>query len=245
MNIALARAVTPQCNLHLRGSNRLLTLLEAAGQDAVIARMERVTLERSTVLFNPDEPVTHAFFPLTGVTSLVINMTDGTALEVGTTGNEGMVGVPLVLGSDRSTTKCFVQIAGEFMRMESRAFAEQMNCNAAFADVMRRHALAFLAQTTQSCACLRFHPIEQRLCRWILTTHDRAGEQVLRLTQEFIALMLGAQRPSVSLAAATLQEAGLIRYHRGIIEVLNRQDLEATSCECYITVRREFERLLC
>src|SRR5687768_13148670 len=108
MNIAMVREITPQCNLHVRGSNRLLTLLEAAGQDAVIGRMERMTLERSTVLFNPDEPLTHAFFPLTGVTSLVINMTDGTGLEVGTTGNEGMAGVSLVLGSDRSTTKCFV-----------------------------------------------------------------------------------------------------------------------------------------
>lgn len=245
MDIGLVRNASPPCDLHVSGSNRLLTLLQATGDAGAILRMDRVSLARRTPLIEPYAPITHVYFPLTGVASLIIDMEDGPGLEIGTTGNEGMVGVPLVLGTDRSQTRVFVQVEGEFMRMPSAAFTVEFARNGAFADLTRRYAQGLFGQVAQSSACLRFHAVEQRLCRWILTTQDRVGEQTLPLTQEFLALMLGVQRPSVSLAATTLQKAGLIRYRRGVIEVLDREGLEAASCACYRVVRREFERLLC
>lgn len=245
MSIGLVRNASRPCDLHVPGSNRLLTLLQATGDAGAILRMDRVWLARKTPVMEPDSPITHAYFPLTGVASLIIDMEDGPGLEVGTTGNEGMVGVPLVLGTDRSQTRAFIQVEGEFMRMPSAAFREEFARKGAFAELTRRYTQGLFSQVAQSSACLRFHAVEQRLCRWILTTHDRVAQQTLPLTQEFLALMLGVQRPSVSLAATTLQKAGLIRYRRGMIEVLDREGLEAASCACYGVVRKEFERLLC
>jgi CRP-like cAMP-binding protein len=231
--------------LHIPGQNRILVTLEDAGEGRLLRSMQRVNLKPRTILQAPDKPITHAYFPLTGVASVVVNVEEGAGLEVGTTGNEGVVGIPLLLGSDRGTADVFVQIEGDFMQMTRLAFEEEVRRNGSFADVARRYAQGFLALAAQSAACLRYHYIEQRLCRWILMSHDRVGGDVLPLTQEFLALMLGVQRPGVSIAAAQLQKAGLITYRRGVITVLERQGLESGSCECYGVVRREFERLLC
>jgi CRP-like cAMP-binding protein len=160
-------------------------------------------------------------------------------------GNEGMVGIPLLLGADRSHTEAFVQIEGDFMRVTAAALQRALRRNAAFGDVSRRFVQAFFAQAAQSAVCLRYHRIEQRLCRWILESHDRVGQDTVRLTQEFLALMLGVQRAGVTLAAAQVQKAGFIRYRRGVIDVLDREGLEASACDCYSIVRKEYERLLC
>lgn len=245
MTIGLVRNASPPCDLHVPGSNRLLTLLEGTRDAGAIQRMDRVSLRRKTPLIEPHAMITDAWFPLTGVASLVIDIEEGPGLEIGTTGNEGMVGIPLVLGTKRSPTHAFVQVEGDFMRMPAAAFIAEFERNGAFADITRRYTQGLFSQMAQSSACLRFHAVEQRLCRWILATHDRVGEHTLPLTQEFLALMLGVQRPSVSLAAITLQKAGLIRYRRGVIEVLDREGLESGSCSCYSVVRKEFERLLC
>jgi CRP-like cAMP-binding protein len=229
----------------VRGENRLLTLLEAAGEGGIIKQMERVTLKRRAELFRADVPITHAYFPLTAVGSLVVTMDEGMSVEVGTIGNEGMVGIPLALGSDRSPTLAFVQVGGDLMQLRSDVFKAQVARSEAFANIVRLYTQAFFAQAAQFGACLRFHHIEQRLCRWILMTHDRVGKDTLPLTQEFLAIMLGVQRPSVTLAAAALQKAGLIKYRRGVIDVLDRAALEAGSCECYHIIRKEHERLLC
>ena len=240
-----ARKPSQSCELHVRGTNRLLSMLQNAGEARMLRRLEQLHLKRKDSLYRPDVPITHAYFPLTGVASLVVDMADGPSIEVGTMGNEGMVGMPLVLGSDRSPTHAYVQIAGEFMRMPAADFSAELARDRTFADVTRRYAQGFFAQVAQSTACLRFHTVEQRLCRWILTCHDRVGQDRVELTQEFLAVMLGVQRPSVTLAATALQKKGLIRYRRGVIDVVNRLDLEETACECYGIVRREFERLLC
>ena len=240
-----ARKPPQSCELHVRGSNRLLSMLESAGEARLLRRMEWIELKRKDSLYRPDIPITHAYFPLTGVGSLVVDMQDGPSIEVGTMGNEGMVGMPLILGSDRSSTHAYVQIAGEFMRMPAADFAAELARESTFADVTRRYAQGFFAQVAQSTACLRFHAVEQRLCRWILTCHDRVGQDRVELTQEFLAVMLGVQRPSVTLAATALQKQGLIRYRRGVIDVVDRRRLEQTACECYGIVRKEFERLLC
>jgi CRP-like cAMP-binding protein len=236
---------TPVCNLHVRGQNRLLTMLEKAGQADVVNSMERVTLKQRASLVAAGKPITHAFFPLSGVASLVVNLEEGPGLEVGTMGNEGMVGIPLLLGANTTHTTAFVQVSGEFMRVNSVTFSAELRRNAHLAAIGQRYVQAFFSQAAQSAACVRFHQIEQRLCRWILHSHDRVGDDVISLTQEFLALMLGVQRPGVSLAAAQLQHAGLIRYRHGIIEVLDRAGIEASACECYGAVRQEYERLLC
>jgi len=236
---------TPRCDLNVPGKNRLLTMLEEAGDTELVSRMERVTLKQRTDLIVVDKPITHAFFPLSGVASLVVNLEEGPALEVGTTGNEGLVGLPLLLGVNTSQTRAFVQIAGEFLRMDSSTFVGELRRNLHLASIGHRYVQAFLAQAAQSAACIRFHHIEQRLCRWILETHDRTANDVLTLTQEFLALMLGVQRASVNLAATQLQHARLIRYRYGVIEVLDRPRIEDNACRCYAAVRHEHERLLC
>ena len=207
--------------------------------------LEKVSYERRELLFGPDRPISHAFFPLSAVASLVITMDEGDTVEVGTVGNEGLVGVPLVLGTDRSPTEAFTQVPGEYLRMTASAFRAEMDRNGAFASVMHRYTQAFMAQVSQSAACNRLHPVDQRLCRWILMTHDRVGVDHLPLTQEFIAFMLGVRRASVATAAGMLQKAGMIHYHRGMIDVIDRKRLEEGSCDCYRIVRKEHERLLC
>jgi CRP-like cAMP-binding protein len=129
--------------------------------------------------------------------------------------------------------------------MSAAAFAEELARHGPFEDILRRYAQGFLNQVAQSAACNRLHPVEQRLCRWILMSHDRIGSDTIALTQEFIAQMLGVRRASVSVVAGTLQKAGFIRYNRGVIEVLDRARLEESTCECYGAVREEYERLLC
>ena len=240
---AAQRQASEPCDLHVPGQNRLLFVAEEAGH--AVKRLERVTLKKKAPLHKPDVPLTHAYFPLTGVGSLVTGVEGGAALEVGTMGNEGMAGIPLLLGADRTHTDCFVQIEGDFMSMTREALETELRSNSAFADITRRYVQAFFAQAAQSAACLRFHRIEQRLCRWILESHDRVADNTVALTQEFLAIMLGVQRPGVTLAAAQLQKAGYIEYHRGVIQVLDREGLEASSCDCYRIVRGEYERLLC
>ena len=233
------------CDVHVPGKNRLLTMLEDAGEEELVSKMERVTLKPRAGLISPDKPITHVYFPLSGVGSLVVNTEEGPALEVATMGNEGMVGVPLLLGATSTHMTAFVQVEGDFMRLNSLSFAAELRRSSALASIGQRYVQAFIAQTAQSAACVRFHQIDQRLCRWILHSHDRVGADVVSLTQEFLALMLGVQRPGVSLAAAQLQHAGLIKYRHGVIEVLDRAGIEDAACDCYATVRDQFERLLC
>ena len=183
-------------------------------------------------------------FPETGMVSLIATLEDGEQVEVGIAGNEGLVGLSLVLGDGRSLTEARVQLEGTALRMDAAALRDEMVGNAAFRDVMLRYALAFQAQVTLTAACNARHAINERLARWLLIAHDRAGADEFAMTHEFMAMMLGVRRPGVSLAAAVLQKAGLIRYARGWMEVTDRPGLEAASCECYHTVRREFGRLL-
>ena len=245
MTIHSLRPAPEPCSLHVPGTNWLLSLLPAAESEHVLPLLETMSLQRGALLFRADEPLTHVFFPLTAIGSLVITMDDGDTVEVGTVGDEGMAGVPLVFGADRSPAEAFAQVAGDVLRMTADAFREQMDRNGPFASIMRRFSQAFFSQVSQSTGCNRLHPVDQRLCRWLLMTHDRVGNDHLPLTQEFIAVMLGARRASVAVAAGMLQKAGMIRYRRGIVDVVDREALEEASCECYARVRAEYERLLC
>jgi CRP-like cAMP-binding protein len=240
----LSLQATP-CIVNVRGRNRILELLPKDEYDRVVSRMERVSLSSRQMVQEIGKPIEHAYFPLTCVMSLVITMQDGDTVEAATTGNEGMVGVSLLMGACQSTVNAFAQVPGDALRMRRSVLSAELHAGGVFPDVMRRYGEAYLTQIAQSAACNRLHPVEQRLCRWILMTHDRVGLDRLPLTQEFIAAMLGVRRATVSTTAAILQDEGYIHYTRGVIDVLDRAGLEAASCECYGVVRAELERMLC
>jgi CRP-like cAMP-binding protein len=231
--------------LHVAGQNRLLQLLPQSDRERVTRTLEPIQPQHGERVFAPDESITHVHFPLRGVISIVVAMEEGGVAEVGTVGNEGMAGVPLLLGAERTPNLAFYQVPGESLRMSRAAFEQEIAERGAFEKVMRLHAQGFLNQVCQSAACNRLHDVEQRLCRWILMSHDRVGSDTVRLTQDFLAEMLGVRRASVTVVARILQKAGFIRYRRGIIDVLDRAGLEESSCECYGVVRKEYERLLC
>lgn len=171
-------------------------------------------------------------------------MANGQAAEVGTIGNEGLVGVPIVLGDDRAPTSIYIQVPGDGLRMPAVLFKKELARSATMQVVMLRYVHALFNQVAQSAACNHFHSLEQRCCRWLLMTRDRMQSDEFLLTQEFLAMMLGVQRPGVSIAAGGLQRAGLITYKRGNVTILDGAGLKKRSCECYGISKREFDRLL-
>jgi CRP-like cAMP-binding protein len=171
-------------------------------------------------------------------------MANGQAAEVGTIGNEGLVGLPLLFGDDRAPTSVYVQVPRAGLRLAAALFKIELARSASMRAVMLRYAHAFFNQVAQSAACNHFHSLEQRCCRWLLMTYDRMDSDEFLLTQEFLAMMLGVQRTGVTAAAGALQRAGLIRYKRGNVTINDRRALMQRTCECYGVSKREFDRLL-
>jgi CRP-like cAMP-binding protein len=165
-------------------------------------------------------------------------------VEVGTVGNEGMLGLPVFLGADSSPGAAFCQVPGRALRMPAEALRAAASVEGPLRDLLQRYAQALMDQIAQSAACNRAHSTEERLCRWLLMTHDRVGADRFPLTQEFLGQMLGVRRAGVSATASILQRAGFIRYSRGTITITDRAGLESASCGCYRVVRDEFDRLL-
>jgi CRP-like cAMP-binding protein len=227
-----------------RHDNRLLGLLSPSDYERLLPHLHRIPLEYRQSLYRANKPIGFVYFIETGVGSLVNTMANGDAAEVGTVGNEGMVGLPLVWGDDRAPTSVYVQVPGVGLRMKSALFARELARSASMRAVMLRYGHAFFNQVAQSAACNHFHSIQQRCCRWMLMTHDRMQSDQFLLTQEFLAMMLGVQRTGVSAAAGGLQRAGLIRYQRGNVTIVDRRGLERRSCECYRVSKKEFDRLL-
>jgi len=201
-------------------------------------------MEYRRPLYNAFEPIEFVHFIESGVGSLVLTMANGQAAEVGTIGNEGFVGLPVLLGDDSGPTSIYVQVPGEGLRMKAKTFREELERSAPMRATMLRYAHAFFNQVAQSAACASLHPLEQRCCRWLLMTHDRMQSDEFLLTHEFLAMMLGVRRAGVTVAAAGLKRAGLIRYKRGSVTIIDRGGLEQRSCECYGVSKREFDRLL-
>lgn len=225
-------------------ANRLLALLPRRDYARLHSHLEPVALEYRQSLYAANRPIAFVYFIQTGVGSLVNTMANGSAAEVGTVGNEGMVGLPLVLEDRRAPTTVYVQVPGAGHRIAAARFATEMARSASLRTVMHHYAHAFFNQVAQSAACNQFHSLEQRCCRWLLMTHDRMDGDDFLLTQEFLAMMLGVQRTGVSAAAGALQSAGLITYARGRVTIKDRRGLERRSCECYGISKREFDRLL-
>lgn len=225
-------------------ANRLLALLSRADYERLRPHLEHTALKYRQSLYRANRPISFVHFIETGVGSLVNTMANGEAAEVGTIGNEGVVGLPLVMQDERSPTSVYIQVPGTGVRMKASLFRRELARSASMRKVMLHYAHAFFNQVAQSAACNQFHSLEQRCCRWLLMTHDRMGSDEFLLTQEFLAMMLGVQRTGVTVAAGALQRAGLINYKRGNVTIRDRRGLERRACECYGIAKREFDRLL-
>lgn len=223
--------------------NRILAALPPAEFERIDAELEPCELTINYVLYEANAPISHVYFPTSGCVSMVNVMADG-AVEVGTIGFEGWAGLPLLLGDDRMPSRAFVQLEGTSYRMEAAAFQKSMTRNPTYARLLNRHSLALFNQAAQSVACNRLHTLESRCARWLLMTHDRMRLEPFTLTHEFLSYMLGVHRPAVTVAAGVLQRAGLIRYTRGKVTVLDRSGLENVSCACYEITKRNYARLV-
>ena len=239
-----AEIATLNAARHFAG-NRLLASLKPPERAMIEPLMSVVVLSRGEVLFEPGEDVHQTHFPCTGVVaSLVITMADGRAVEAATIGREGAIGGIISAGSKPAFARAVIQIGGAALRMDTAALEAIKERSGVIRDLFARYADTLLAQTMQSVACNALHPIDARLCRWLLTTHDRVDSDELALTQESLAEMLGVQRTTVSGVAKLLQERGLISYSRGRLVVLDRAGIEASACECYRDVQAHFRAVL-
>src|SRR5690349_4450333 len=225
--------------------NRLLASLTPTDRALLEPSMSSVLLARGDVLFEPGEDVNHTYFPEPGVVaSLVVTMADGRAVEAVTIGREGAIGGIVSAGHKPAFARAVVQIGGTALKMDTAALESVKERSSAIRDLFSRYADTLLAQTMQSVACNALHAIDARLCRWLLTTHDRVDSDEIALTQEYLAEMLGVQRTTVSGVARVLQERGLISYSRGRMVILDRGGIEQCACECYSDVQNHFRAVL-
>ncbi len=225
--------------------NRLLAALEPHDRDRLTPHLKEMHLDRGRVLFEAGQPIDQVYFPTGGIVSLVSLQEDGGSVETGAVGCEGVVAIDCLLGDRISYNRAVVQLPGGARYVPTALFLELWEDSASFRRTMMAYNHAFSALVLQSVACNISHSAEVRLARWILMCLDRCGDgETVALTHEYLADMLGVGRPTITVVARTLQAAGLIRYSRGVITVLDRAGLEAASCECYWKVRETFERVL-
>ena len=213
--------------------NRILLSLPESEYNVLRPFLSFVYMQHHASLLEPDERIEYVYFPNRGLVSLVVAMKTGKTVEVGVIGNEGLVGTPAVVGLNRSPHRAVVQIPGDAFRMRIDALRSVLPSTPQLQFMASRHAVIQGIQAAQSAACNRLHGIEQRLARWLLIMQDRMDEGFLRITHDFLASMLGTDRPSVSLAAGILQRKATIEYTRGAVRILNRKKLEECACECH------------
>jgi CRP-like cAMP-binding protein len=194
------------------------------------------------VLYESGEPITHVYFPNDGLISLLVVMADETPREVGLIGNEGMFGIPVVLGMNATPLRALIQMPGSALRMKAEALRDELKRGSALQKVLQRYSHALFTQVSQSAACISSHAVDKRLSRWLVMTHDRAPGDEFAMKHEFMAMMLGVTRSVVTRAAGHLQNKKMISYTRGQVTILDRRRLEATACECYAVVKTEYGR---
>lgn len=229
---------------HSPNQNHLLAALPTAEFERLAVHLELVLMPLGDMLYEPGEQLQHAYFPTTAIVSLHYVTESGASAESAGVGNEGVVGISLFMGGNTTPSSAVVQTAGHAYRLASRLLKQEFDRSGTMQHLLLHYTQALIAQMTQTAACNRHHSVEQQLCRWLLLTLDRIPSGELVMTQELVASMLGVRRESVTVAAASLQHAGLIRYRRGHIAVLERVGLEARACECYAVVKMEMSRLL-
>jgi CRP-like cAMP-binding protein len=222
---------------HPLEENRLLKRMGADDLARLQPDLKKVAMTRSAVVHRAGEPIEHVYFPLSGMVSVLALMRTGDAIETAIIGREGVVGAAVGANGAKSAGQTVVQIAGSALQVQSNKFIDLYRASTSFRTLMNDFQTVLLLQAQQSAACHAFHSVDARLCRWLLQSQDTTGSDIVPLTQEFLSHMLGVQRTSVSLAAHTLQKAGLIRYSRGIITIVNREGLKETACECYDVIR--------
>ena len=236
---------TPRSDSAAPECNSLLRAIPKDEYDRFIAETTTVPLRLRQDIIEPQEPIRYAYFPQSGMLSIVNDMRDDdTSIEVGVCGREGFSGVPLLHGVGTQPFRVLVQVAGEAKRISADAFVSVLQETPTFTAMLHRYANALMNQSSQQVACNRLHTLEQRCAKWLLTTHDHMSSGELPLTQELLAVMLGVRRPGVTVAAQALQNAGLIQYKRGRIGVSDRGGLEKMACECYGRIREDYEHLL-
>jgi CRP-like cAMP-binding protein len=225
-------------------SNSLLAAMPDSTLQRWAPHLAAVDMPLGMVVYEPGATLDHVYFPINALVSLLHVLEDGDMAEIAIVGRDGMVGVSLFMGGGSTSSRGVVQGAGRVLRLPTQALLDEFERAGPAMHLLLRYTQALIAQMTQTAVCNRHHTIDQQLCRWLLLSLDRLGGANLVMTQELIANMLGVRREGVTVAAARLQRAGLIRYSRGNITVLDREALEHCSCECYATVKREYERLL-
>jgi len=229
-----------QDSVHAKTGNLLLDTLPPATLRRLQPHLERVEL----VVAEPVDQTEHAYFPVSGMISVVATLQDGDSIEIGIAGREGMHSVSAILSDDSPFQNAMVQLPGHALRLRTRTLRQEMQADDALQRLLLRYVQATMGALAQSAACNRLHLLEQRCARWLLACHDRADTARFPMTHEFLAMMLGVRRPGVTLAAGALQQNGLITYHHGRMTVVDRQGLEATSCECYSVIQQAFARLV-
>lgn len=234
----------PVANLPRTYANHLLAALPLGEFRPWLSQMDLVDLPLGSVLYEAGRAQPYVYFPTTAVVSLVYVTLNGSSAETAVVGHEGVVGVSSLMGGDTSPCRAVVRNAGQGYRLRARALQEAFNSSVMTRRLMLRYAQALMTQVSQMAVCNRHHSVEKQLCRWLLMTLDRLQDNHLRMTQEMIATLLGVRREGVTEHANKLQHAGLIRYTRGHIEVLDRKGLEERVCECYRVVKKECDRLL-
>ncbi|MGM0678017.1 Crp/Fnr family transcriptional regulator [Ectothiorhodospira marina] len=229
--------------------NQLIALLPNKDYKHLLPGLELVSLPLGQMIYEPGVQMEYVYFPIDAIVSLLYVMEDGSSAEIAVVGRDGVVGVALFMGGESTPSQAVVQSAGQAYRLSARHLKEAFHRvggrrQGILHNLLLRYAQALLTQMAQTAVCNRHHTLDQQLCRWLLLSLDRLPSNQLHMTQELIANMLGVRREGVTEAAGKLQRAGLITYHRGHITVLDREGLEARSCECYAVVKRECDRLI-
>ena len=230
---------------HSPNQNHLLAALPVKEFDRLAPHLELVSMPLGEVLYESGGQLRYVYFPTTSIVSLLYVMRNGASAEIAVVGNEGLLGVSLFMGGETTPSRAVVQSSGHGFRLEGQLLKDEFNRAGPLLRLLLRYTQALITQMSQTAVCNRHHSVEQQLCRWLLLSLDRLSTNTLTMTQELISNMLGVRREGVTEAARRLQTAGLIRYSRGRIEVLDRPGLERAVCECYGVVKLEFDRLLC
>jgi CRP-like cAMP-binding protein len=229
---------------HNPRQNHLLAALPAADFDRLQAGLKLVPLPLGEVLYESGSQLRHVYFPTNAIVSLLYQLKNGASAEIAVVGNEGIIGVSLFMGGETTPSRAVVQSAGDGYELAASLLKDEFTQGGAMQHLLLRYTQALITQMAQTAVCNRHHSLDQQLCRWLLLSLDRLSGNELVMTQELIANMLGVRREGVTEAAGKLQTAGLIKYSRGRITVLDRAGLEARTCECYAVVKKESDRLL-
>ncbi|MFP5283615.1 MAG: Crp/Fnr family transcriptional regulator [Actinomycetes bacterium] len=240
--MALGDSLTPVAQATWR-RNHLLSAMPEAEQERLSVDLRLVDLKMKASIYKAYEPITHVYFPLDCVISVTATLERGDVIEVATTGAEGVAGLPAFLGATSSPHEAFCQVPGQALRLDVDTLNRFVAGDGALHDLLHRYTQAVMVFLAQNVACNRMHTADERCARWLAQTHDRVGKSTFPLTQEFLSEMLGVRRAAVSRSAQVLKEAGLIRYTRGQITVLDLDGLHTAACDCYQTVRAEFGRI--